>query len=510
MDNKKRIISCLLVTALLSTSLFSTVQTANAGSDYGASEWAVHYLQVAAEVAATVALQRLTTQILNKVTNSGPGGTAGFIQNWINFETQSQYQGEGIFRAELGKATLCSYFSNSLKSLFGAGTGASLLGQNVRTNNLDPFSVRTNCTMPPGFTLTNYQKDFSGNGGWQSFSRMLEPQINYYGSLFQSLDEVSAQRSLAEKSNTAKATAGAGYFGFGEKDCKLRVANKCLIPGDIKTPGSTVDKSVANALDSSAKSLSTSRSDAIAITAITVLTTLVVNKLFDLTISSEGGSDFQIPSPQRSADSYKQEFCMAEDNISADTGSWIKDNYPATWSKYPVEQPACRGHARLFGIGGYSHNACGKSYCEQVREEFDKNSYPYSRCTESCMNDLKGAPGTGLLPGVFTPGTFVPTPTPTPSPSDGPPVPCTAKGRAEQDFILPLVNGGTSPKDVAVMTNTKFELTSGSEAVYYPVKAGDPAPFPSEVIGLPEFYVAEPDSRPHVPGDWFVVSRCTP
>lgn len=410
MANSKRIVSCLLIIALLNVSLFSTIPTANAGSDYGASNWAVHYLQVAGEVAATVALQRLTTRVLDRIKDSGPDGTAGFIQNWTNFVTNSQYQGEAIFREELGNTTLCSYFGGSIKSLFGAGQGSSLRGQNTRTNNLDPFSVRANCTMPSNFNLTNYQNDFAGNGGWQAFSRMLEPQNNYYGSLFQSLDETSSQRALAEKSNINKTVSAGGFYGFGEKDCKLRVANTCLIPGDIKTPGSTVDKSIANALDNPAKTLSGSKSDVIATAAVTALTTLMVNKLFDLTTSSgdAGSSDFEIPSPQRTADSYKQEFCMAENNISRDAGSWIKDNYPEAWNKFPVEQPLCRGSLRFGGLGGYSHDACGKSYCEQVRNEFDKNQYPYSRCTESCMNDLKGPPRVGLPPGSFNPGTFPP------------------------------------------------------------------------------------------------------
>ena len=97
---------------------------------------------------------------------------------------------------------------------------------------------------------------------------------------------------------------------------------------------------------------------------------------------------------------------MAEDNISKDAGFWVKDNYPQAWDKFPVDQPQCIGSVKLGGIFGYSHSACGKSYCELVREEFDNNSYPYSRCTESCMKAVSGPPGVSLPPAEFNPGQF--------------------------------------------------------------------------------------------------------
>ncbi len=82
-----------------------------------------------------------------------------------------------------------------------------------------------------------------------------------------------------------------------------------------------------------------------------------------------------------------------------------------------------------------------------------------------------------------------------------PPIACTRVGRDEQDYMIPLLKGGTPPQDVATMTNKQFNLTTGGEAVYYS---------DSNTIGLPEFYAAGPTNKPDSPKEWGIVSRCTP
>ncbi len=412
MAHSKTIIACLLVIALLSGYLVSTAPSANAGSDYGASNWAVYALKVAGKVAAAIAIQRLTNRVLDKVRSSGPDGKAGFVLNWVNFATQGQYTGEGVFRAMLSSSHLCSYFANDIKKAFGVLPGASvnLTGLNTRTNSLQTFGLGTNCSLPSGFTIGKYQQDFAGNGGWDAWSRMLQPQNNPYGAAFQSIDEITRQRALAQSAATTKAVAGGGFLGFGEGDCKVRVGTQCLVPGNIKTPGSTVDKNVANAFDSVNKFLAAS-DDSAANAAITAVTTIVVNRFFDLAFASGGDtneSTYSVPSPQRTGDSYKDEFCMAEDNISPEAGFWVKTNYPQAWSQFPLEHQSCSGHTNLFG---HHDDACGKSYCEQVREEFSKNEYPYTRCTESCANALKASPAVSLPGATFQPYPLLPSPT---------------------------------------------------------------------------------------------------
>ncbi len=191
-------------------------------------------------------------KVLDTARTSGRNGGVSWVTNWRSFQTDSQNRGEGIFRAILSNTQVCDYFSNDIKSLFGA-TKKSSLPQNTKVGNLDPYALRNRCTMPSNFSLTNYQKDFSGNGGWNAFSRMLEPQNNYYGSLFQSLDEVSRQRSLEQSADLNQVVANKGFTGKSGTDandsCKTRDPNGlCLEYKDIKTPGSIIDQTTANAL----------------------------------------------------------------------------------------------------------------------------------------------------------------------------------------------------------------------------------------------------------------------
>src|SRR3989338_11667940 len=167
---------------------------------------------IIARCAAREVLNVMVGNVLNVARTSGRDDGPAWVRNWRNFQTDAQYRGEGMFRAVLSNTKLCDYFNDDVKSLFGATQKVSLTGkQNTRINNFDPFALRANCTMPSNFNLTNYQKDFSGNGGWQAFSRMLEPQNNYYGTLFASLDEAAKQRALEESTDINEAVSGAGF-----------------------------------------------------------------------------------------------------------------------------------------------------------------------------------------------------------------------------------------------------------------------------------------------------------
>jgi hypothetical protein len=96
--------------------------------------------------------------------------------------------------------------------------------------------------------------------------------------------------------------------------------------------------------------------------------------------------------------------------------------------------------------------------------------------------------------------------------SDGKIWPCLQLGKNEANFGLSELNSGTPPAQVADDINGKFtaEINAAGEsgAQYYAVQPGDPALFPSEKIGLPEFYLSEPDNVAHTAGDWSVTWRC--
>ena len=55
-----------------------------------------------------------------------------------------------------------------------------------------------------------------------------------------------------------------------------------------------------------------------------------------------------------------------------------------------------------------------------------------------------------------------------------------------------------SPQQAAAQTNQKFNLQTGSEAVYYP---------DSNTIGLPNAYLAGPTNKPDSPKAWGIVPR---
>jgi hypothetical protein len=215
------------------------------------SAWSKKELRgdILARCTAREIFNAMSKGIVDNARTAGRSGGPAFIRNWRNFQTDSQYRGEGVFRSMLSNATLCDYFSDDVKGLFGA-TQKSAQPRNTRVGNLDPYALRTNCTMPSGFNLTAYQKDFSGNGGWDAWTRMLEPQNNYYGTLFQSLGEVNRQRSLEESSDLNQAIANKGFTGKSGKNandsCKTKDANgRCIEYKDIKTPGTVISDSVA-------------------------------------------------------------------------------------------------------------------------------------------------------------------------------------------------------------------------------------------------------------------------
>lgn len=193
-------------------------------------------------------LNKMNKGVLDIVRKSGRNGGPAYVRNWRNFQADAQYRGEGIFRAVLGNSNLCKYYGDDLKKLFGAKK-TSLANQRTRVDNLDPFALRANCTLPSNFDMEKYQEDFSRNGGWEAWNRLLEPQNNYYGSLFQSLDEIAKQRRLEETSDLNEAISGGGFTSKRDKDandsCLIKDASgKCLAYKDIKTPGKTIGDAV--------------------------------------------------------------------------------------------------------------------------------------------------------------------------------------------------------------------------------------------------------------------------
>ena len=286
---------------------------------------------IIARCAAREVLNVMVGNVLNVARTSGRDDGPAWVRNWRNFQTDAQYRGEGMFRAVLSNTKLCDYFNDDVKSLFGATQKVSLTGkQNTRINNFDPFALRANCTMPSNFNLTNYQKDFSGNGGWQAWSRMLEPQNNYYGALLGALDEAAKQRTLEESADLNQVTANKGFTGKSGKDasssCKTKDAKgKCLEYKDIQTPGDIIAESVAASIKSELDIvISADEVNELLSTAVTVL----LNRLNNFSNSKEG--DYLSP---QIGEFNPDNFPLPTDNDNADTPPPVSDGDTETPSR---------------------------------------------------------------------------------------------------------------------------------------------------------------------------------
>lgn len=319
-------------------------------------------LDTAAKAAAQGAFRSLTNRILQKIQKGGLDGGSLFIQDWREFQLKSQYRGENVFRGVLASTNLCDYFDKNLKNIFGANNSIDLKQILTRTNSFDSFQVKAGCTLPSNFNLTNYQKDFSGNGGWEAWNRLLEPQNNFYGALFQSLDEAAKQRSIEESAATKEAGAGNGFVGI--RDCLVQGTSACTILGKIKTPGSTLGSQVASIFDSNLKFYTTADAASLALAALADFT---VGKLFDLAGSNTNDNGTKLSNEN----SYKNEFCTAKDNISSEAVNFVRQKFPKAMVSFPPK-------------GG------GGSFCEGVRD--DNNPFPFERCVNTCYKDV------GLLP----------------------------------------------------------------------------------------------------------------
>ncbi|KKU55532.1 MAG: hypothetical protein UX77_C0010G0023 [Parcubacteria group bacterium GW2011_GWA1_47_11] len=242
--------------------------------------------------AAWAIMTNMTNNINKVVRTAGRDGGATFVKNWVNFQTAAQYRGENIFRAELSTARLCDYLSSDVKKAFGVDPKkkTSLGGQNTRTGSLQPFSLAVNCTLPAGFSLEKYQRDFTGNGGWEAYSRLLEPQNNRWGLAALSQEEIIKQRALSVSADVNQVLTNSGLTGVsgsGKADsCKIMSpAGQCLVFKDIKTTGNYLAQNLGASIGAqfawltSAQTLNTIIADA---------TEVMLNRLLDFASSDEG------------------------------------------------------------------------------------------------------------------------------------------------------------------------------------------------------------------------------
>lgn len=254
---------------------------------------------VIARCLAREMLDNIGQNTANIIKTRGRDGGPTNIQNWTNFITQAQYRGENIARAELSTAKLCNYLSNDFKQAYGVDPKKQtpISGQNTRSDSLTPYSLQVGCTLPNNFNLQNYQTNFAGNGGWDAFTRLLEPQNNPLGLAELTSNEIENQRLLQEQADQDQAIAGRGYTGIsgnGASDsCLVKSpTGQCLVYKDIKTTGSYLADAEAADIGAqyswitSAQGLNTVIED---------LTQNMINRLFDQ--SDPSGNTVITPGP---------------------------------------------------------------------------------------------------------------------------------------------------------------------------------------------------------------------
>lgn len=229
-------------------------------------------MDIIARCIAREVVDKMFGNILNVVRNHGRDNGPSFIKNWRNFATGGQYRGENVFRLMLTNTKLCNHFNQQVKDVFRAGqlTGSasqggaqgSIIGgalrraaslppsQNTRSGDFDPYALKANCSLPAGWSMENYQKDFSGNGGWLAFATLTKPENNILGSFNLANQEAAKQRALEQEADRAEAEASGGYLGRrgrGASESCLVTAEtgQCIVYKDVLTPGSTLQQSVA-------------------------------------------------------------------------------------------------------------------------------------------------------------------------------------------------------------------------------------------------------------------------
>src|SRR3989344_6713184 len=210
-------------------------------------------------------LTDLGNQVIQQANTLGDGGkfdTASFVTNWKRFLADAQSIGENQFRAQLSytirTGILCNDLKGPLALAFQAGNvpfvdiGQPDLNAELKQATLTPYQSKIKCTIPDK-VREDFKKNFEKGGGWETWSRLVEPQNNLAGSLALSLEELAKQRASQENARQGESVAGQGFSGV-QDDCRGTGKNsECSFLGKIVTPGKLLGKGAEQWLDSNAQ-----------------------------------------------------------------------------------------------------------------------------------------------------------------------------------------------------------------------------------------------------------------
>jgi len=179
------------------------------------------------------------------------GSTDVFVKDWRNFTADAQYRGEDIFRGMLydslnSEQGICPEYKDILTELFNPTEIEGLDNVNTRVGDISSFQLSTKCSIPDN--ADEFEEDFS-NGGWSTFLQLSLPQNDLDFLILESLNEIEKQRTAAEEAAKLEATAGQGFLGARET-CVAKIGDKCIVQGDIKTPGTIVKEPLVDWIQS--------------------------------------------------------------------------------------------------------------------------------------------------------------------------------------------------------------------------------------------------------------------
>lgn len=250
-------------------------------------------LDLLARLIARTLQSIVSNAIVNTVLHSGRDGGPAFVTDWREFLQTSQHRGEDIFRAQLADAisgsnpTICPQLRTTLANSLQAKSPISNFNYTkYRTEAVQYFKERNRCTLPTNFDLTTFENNFTQGGGWDSWGKLIQPQNNIYGVYADSFKELNTQRGFEEGLDTSEAESGSGYTskrtgceGGGSGEGRPR----CVIWGQVVTPGDLFGQSGAATLDAELRFVGVS--DEIAEVVVSVVG-IVIDRLADFASGS--------------------------------------------------------------------------------------------------------------------------------------------------------------------------------------------------------------------------------
>lgn len=201
---------------------------------------------------------------INKLGLEDGRSATSFVQNWKKFLADAQTVGENQFRSQLDYVSrngiLCGDLQGPLSLAFQANNipaidiGRSDRYQELKQDTLLPYQTKIRCTVPDQ-VRNDFRQDFEKGGGWDTWSRTVEPQNNLLGALGMSLEELYKQRGSQQKARQSETVAGGGFAGV-QGPCRGEgKTSQCAFLGKVLTPGDILGKGAAGWLDDNKKFL---------------------------------------------------------------------------------------------------------------------------------------------------------------------------------------------------------------------------------------------------------------